>query len=165
MLAFVSSIAILMDAYDVATERPFSRSIVEQLAIIANRTGMHLSKEFQPLKNKVTCQSVVPEENVSDNDDNLPPPKPISTSDMLTILSAKKEAMRAEGDASKEEEESFAVELEELTTFATTVLPGGGPSGFDLMKKMCLPPCHAGLFYLSVVTHPSPGPYCGRLKK
>jgi hypothetical protein len=83
----------------------------------------------------------------------------------LTILSAKKEAMRAEGDASKEEAESFAVELEELTTFATTVLPGGGPSGFDLMKKMWLPPCHAGLLYLSVVTHPSLGLYCGRLKK
>ena len=172
MFVFIASIclinilvAILMDAYDVATERPFSRSIVEQLAIIANRTGMHLSRELEPLKNKVTCRSVVPEENVSDNDDNLPPPKPISTSDMLTILSAKKEAMRAEGDASKEEAESFAVELEELTTFATTVLPGGGPSGFDLMKKMWLPPCHAGLLYLSVVTHPSLGLYCGRLKK
>ncbi len=144
MFVFIASIclinilvAILMDAYDVATDRPFSRSMVEQLAIIADRTAMHLSKELQPLKKKLLCRSDRHQEPTSDNDDNLPPPKPISTADMKAILTAKQDAMMAEGDVSKEEKDGFAVELEDLTKFASTVLPGAGPSGFDLTSKMC----------------------------
>jgi hypothetical protein len=56
---------------------------------------------------------------------------------MIAVLNAKKAAMKADGEFSKEEEEGFAVELEDLTKFAATVLPGGGPSGFDLTRKMC----------------------------
>ena len=144
MFVFIASIclinilvAILMDAYDIATERPFSRSMVEQLAIIADRAGMHLSKEFEPLKNSVMRRVGAPQKQISDNDDTLPPPKPISTGDMMAVLNAKKAAMKADGEFSKEEEEGFAVELEDLTKFAATVLPGGGPSGFDLTRKMC----------------------------
>jgi hypothetical protein len=111
--------------------------MVEQLAIIANRAGMHFSKELQPLKNKIMFRSGE-QENMSDNDDNVPPRKPISTADMMTVLAAKKAAMAAEGgDVSKEEQDGFAADIEDLTKFAASVLPGGGPSGFDLTRKMC----------------------------
>jgi hypothetical protein len=172
MFVFIASIclinilvAILMDAYDIATERPFSRSMVEQLATIADRAGIHLSKKFEPLKNRMLCRRDASQEHLSDNDDDLPPQKPICTGDMLTVLTAKKAAMRAEGgDVSKEEEESFAVELEDLTKFAATVLPGGGPSGFDLTRKMCehnhglirMQRCHAFAFA---------GQYCAKLRR
>jgi hypothetical protein len=169
MFVFIASIclinilvAILMDAYDVATDRPFSRSMVEQLAIIADRTGMHLSKELQPLKKKLICRPDASQEHASDNDDNLPPPKPISTADMRAVLAAKQNAMMAEGDLSKEEREGFAVELEDLTKFASTVLPGVGPSGFDLTSKMC------GLLltgFFHQRGHLFSGPFSGRLRR
>ena len=131
-------VAILMDAYDAATDRPYSRSIVEQLAIIASRADLLLGKKLEPLKEKLLCQSEAPVEHVSDNDDNEPPPKLVSTADLLTVLTAKKEAMKAENP--DHEEGDMTVQLEDLTKFAATVLPDGGPSGFDLSKKMC-PPC------------------------
>jgi hypothetical protein len=168
MFVFIASIclinilvAILMDAYDVATERPFSRSMVEQLAIIANRAGMHFSKKLQPLKNKIMSAA---EENLSDNEDNIPPRKPISTADMMTVLAAKKAAMAAEGgDVSKEEQEGFATDIEDLTKFASTVLPGGGPSGFDLARKMCA--CNALALVCDTSCDAHTGPSCGRRKR
>jgi hypothetical protein len=168
MFVFIASIclinilvAILMDAYDVATDRPFSRSMVEQLAIIADRSAMHLSKELQPLKKKLLCHSDLEKEPTSD-DDNLPPPKPISTADMKVILRAKQDAMMTEGDISKEEKDGFAVELEDLTKFASTVLPGAGPSGFDLTSKMYSIACQT---LLNQFCHSFLGLYSGSLKK
>jgi hypothetical protein len=144
MFVFIASIclinilvAILMDAYDVATDRPFSRSMVEQLAIIADRSGSHLRRKLEPLKKKIGML-VAPPEHEPASDYDLPPPTLISTNDMNTILKAKWDSLMADGEISRDEAENFSADLEELTKLASSVLPGGGPSGFDLTKKMCV---------------------------
>jgi hypothetical protein len=145
-------VAILMDAYDLATDRPYSRSMVEQLAIIAARADLLMAKKLEPLKDKLLCRAGAPPPVVTDNDDSEPPPKLVSTQDLLTVLEAKKNALKEEYP--DDDEGDMTVELEDLTKFAATVLHDGGPSGFDLSKKMCAPSVILQLqFEFNVVTH------------